>query len=216
MKIGDIYEKYQITQNLREHMIRVASVGALIADHWKNKKEIDRKNLVTALLLHDMGNIVKFTFNENIYRHSPKELEFIKKLKENFIHKYGPDEHEVTEKIAREIGVNEVVMNLLSRKGQSFTYIALHSNDPNKKIKSYSDFRVGPHGVITINERFDDLYTRYKGIGHFWSDAKNVESRREWALELEKQIQEKADFDLQKINDASITEYFVEISNFEI
>ncbi len=57
-KISEIYEEYKIMPNLREHQLRVAAVAAQICDNFN--KPLNKKEIITACLLHDMGNIIKF------------------------------------------------------------------------------------------------------------------------------------------------------------
>ena len=39
--------------------IEIWVAGAFIADHWKEKDKLDKDCLIKALLLHDMGNIIR-------------------------------------------------------------------------------------------------------------------------------------------------------------
>ncbi|USN54769.1 MAG: HD domain-containing protein [Candidatus Peribacteria bacterium] len=60
--IQDIYTQYQIPPSLQEHMLRVAAVAEQICLH--SSQEIDHATIVTAALLHDMGNIIKFNLDK--------------------------------------------------------------------------------------------------------------------------------------------------------
>ena len=57
MKISEIYEKYKIMPQLQEHMLRVTAVASLIAG--KFGKKLDKRTIITATLLHDLGNMAK-------------------------------------------------------------------------------------------------------------------------------------------------------------
>lgn len=57
--IHGIYERFRIPGNLQMHMFRVAGVGELISNNWKGL-DISKEDIVAALLIHDIGNIVKF------------------------------------------------------------------------------------------------------------------------------------------------------------
>ena len=56
--IVDIYNKYKIVINLQENQRRVAAISKIVADHIL--VPLDKKGVVIASLLHDMGNILKF------------------------------------------------------------------------------------------------------------------------------------------------------------
>ena len=74
MTILEIYEKYKIMPQLRTHMLRVAAVGKIVCDAVNEKVKQNRgefvntKNVVTACLLHDMGNIIKFDLNYFLWK----------------------------------------------------------------------------------------------------------------------------------------------------
>lgn len=59
MKIQEIYRRYSIPPNLERHMLQVAAVGEYICTHWSGP-ELNSQLILQALLLHDLGNIVKF------------------------------------------------------------------------------------------------------------------------------------------------------------
>ena len=59
MNIAQIYEKLGTSPNLQQHMIRVTSVGLFILNNWNGEK-LNTDTMTTMLLLHDIGNIVKF------------------------------------------------------------------------------------------------------------------------------------------------------------
>jgi len=69
-------------------------------------------------LLHDLGNIVKFNFNQTkeIYPElfvKPEAREYWEKIKQEFIKKYGTGSHNVTMKILLELGVSERIRELV-------------------------------------------------------------------------------------------------------
>src|SRR5438045_2401455 len=108
MNISEIYKKYKITPLLQQHQLRAASVGAYIADHWNIKQQIDKDGIIQTLLLHDMGNIIKFDFDDSELNPSD-EKEYWKAVQKEFVEKYGHDEHIATNMIAKEIGVTAKV-----------------------------------------------------------------------------------------------------------
>src|SRR5690349_16753955 len=118
MKILDIYKKYAITPMLQMHQLRAAAVGNLIADNWKNEK-LNKSAVVQTLLIHDMGNIIKFDLDNfpQLLGEEIKKIDFWKQTQKDFIAKYGVDEHIATQQIAKEIGAPKNVQYILSQLG---------------------------------------------------------------------------------------------------
>ncbi len=203
MKISEVYKKYNIPENLQEHMYKAAAVGFIVAGLLEKKIELDVDIIVTELLLHDMGNIIKFDFGPHI-EFSKEETEKLKKVKADFIEKYGSEEHVATSKIAEELGVDIRVQELLEDSGSSKLMAAIDSTDWYAKICTYADLRVAPYGIVSVEERFADIIKRYKGRDHALSDLEKTEKKKELGLILEQQIQEQAPTSLSLINEAMI------------
>src|ERR1051326_6306162 len=164
MKILDIYKKYQIMPQLAEHQFRVAAVADLIAQNFEG--EIDRENIVKACLLHDMGNIVKFHFDENDTELSKllkgQDLGFWKQVQQEYMTKYGQNSHDATGNILKELGIGGRVYELVDCIGFDKGLENAQTEDYGKKICAYSDMRVKPQGVVSLEERFSDLRKRYE------------------------------------------------------
>src|SRR5205823_967909 len=120
MNILEIYKKYQIMPQLAEHQLRVAAVASLICENFQG--DIDMQNIVTACLLHDMGNIVKFNFDTETLKKlhgvvSPEQAKQWEQVKQEFLAKYGGGSHNVTMKIVDELGVGERIRELVDCVG---------------------------------------------------------------------------------------------------
>ncbi len=185
MDISQIYSKYKLLPNLQAHQKRVASVGKIIADHLT--EETDTENVVKALLLHDMGNILKFNLDLFPDLLEPEGKIYWESVKEEYREKYGDDEHLATEQIAREICVNDRIMELIHSVGFSKTEENRNTTDVAKKICCYADQRVAIYGVTDLGTRLNEGRKRYvlnKGLVKdeiFEQGAANL-------LEIEKQI----------------------------
>ncbi|MFA6514752.1 MAG: hypothetical protein WCT42_00605 [Candidatus Paceibacterota bacterium] len=214
MKIKDIYNKYQIPEHLRQHMYRVTAVGLLVNDFLSDFVKLDKNILSTAMLLHDIGNIIKFDLNSDLLK--KENIENLEKIKNDFILKYGDDEHIATLSIVKEIKVNQKVIDILDNIGSSKIQSTIDSDDWYKKVCSYSDFRVAPYGVTSIEERFNDVIKRYKGLGHILGDVEKTEQKKIDALTLESQIQEKCSSSLDLINDLKIKNIVEMLEEYEI
>jgi len=150
MTITEIYEKYQIMPNVREHQLRVAAVGKLIAQ----QKGLKVDDIVITLLLHDMGKLVVFKLNE-------VERQTYETVQTRFKEKYGSDPDEATYKIAEEIGVSESVMTLLKAVGFAHAIEVNQDGTLEQKVCLYADQRINRNGVVSLQSRFDDGRRRF-------------------------------------------------------
>ncbi len=214
MKIKEIYNKYQIPKHLRQHMYRVTAVGMVVNDFLNQSIKLDKDILIQAMLLHDIGNIIKFDLNSSLLKE--ENIESLKIIKNEFIEKYGEDEHVATIKIIKEIGVCKKVVDILENISSSKISSTIGSDDWHKKVCSYSDFRVAPHGVTSIEERFDDVIERYKGLKHVLGDIEKTLQKKKDALILERQIQEKCRLPLSLINDEKIKNIVEQLEEYKI
>ena len=200
--IRQIYDDYKIMPILQEHQLRVAAVGKLICKSLNNPVDID--GVVQACLFHDMGNIIKFDltyFPESV---EPEGLAYWQDVKNSYIAKYGPSEHAATAAIARELGLSDNVLHYLDQIGFSHLKetVAVMAIEP--KICAYADMRVGPHGVILIEERLIDGRKRYEGRADRAMVSDFFDQLAESLRETEKQIFSVANIKPEDINDASI------------
>lgn len=157
--IEDVYEEYYIMPQLREHMYRVASVANYICDHLS--VPVDKKSVINASLLHDMGNIIKFDLNKFPEFNEPNGIAYWEAVKRNYIEKYGNDPHNANIEIALELGVSLRVLELLNSIGFGKSVSAYESGEIEKMICIYSDMRVTPKGIVALKERLVDLESRY-------------------------------------------------------
>jgi hypothetical protein len=214
MKISEIYTKYQIPKHLQQHMYRVAAVGLVVADLLDESIEHNNDIITTTLLLHDIGNIMKFDFKSDLLKN--ENIENLKIVKKDFMLKYGNEEHEVTINITKELGVDYKVVEMLQNTGSSKTLSVINGNDWDKKICTYADVRVCPHGVASVTERFDEIIERYKGRDHELADVEKTEQKKANCLILEKQMQEKCSSSLSLIDDLTIAPIIEKLAEYEI
>lgn len=114
--------------NLQEHMLRVTGVAFLICDNLE--KSVDRESVITACLIHDIGNIVKFKLEVFPEFLKPKGLRYWKEIQENFISKYGKNDYQANYKILKEIGVDARVFKLI----KSMEFRKAPNNAKQKKL----------------------------------------------------------------------------------
>jgi len=187
MTIQQIYKKYRITPSLQLHQYRVAAVAKYLSDKIKQAND-QQKEIVMACLLHDMGNIIKFNMDLFPEFFLPEGVEYWKKVKEDFVNKYGSDEHVATIEIAKEVlnsprhaefvsasGEEKIpkrvrddgidthrVIELIDAIGFSNARRNAEGSDFGWKIAAYSDMRVEPYGVTTLESRLADGNKRFK------------------------------------------------------
>lgn len=215
MKISEIYKKYQIPPHLQLHMYRVSAVAWVICDNFKEK--IDKDNVVAADLLHDMGNIIKFDLKLFPEFLEPEGYDYWLGVQRDYIARYGNDEHEATRIIAEEVSASTRIRELLNSVGSSKTSKIIKSLDKSKWIANYADYRVYPHGVVSLEKRLKDGRKRYvqnKGL-HSVSMKKSIEIEK-FSYQLEKLIQRDTSIDLNSITDKSVSGIIKQLPNFEI
>lgn len=199
MKIGDLYDKYQIMPQLAEHQLRVGGIAKLVTEGWKSKEEA-RKS-VLACLVHDMGNIVKF---------DDKIGEKWIKVREEIRQKYGADAHSATCAILNEAGLSEYAKYMEEEAemyGKSgLTLLDFQTCSRPALMIMYADLRVVPSGVVSLEERIQDLENRY-GKPRF---------ERQWDKVFEGYIKTLSVRNPASINESDVTPLFDEMLTMDI
>lgn len=189
--IEEIYNKYKIPKNLRNHMLMAAKAGKFIVNNWNGPK-INKDNIIISLLLHDLGNIVKFDLETEtglkIIGDEIKRLDELKQTKKEFIEKYGSDDHIATNKILDELNVNQRIKKIIKKHVFNNNEDTLKSKDWEVKIAAYCDQRIGPYNIMSLDDRFKELKERYAK-----RDSKNVNNPKlelfiDCAFKIEQQI----------------------------
>ena len=210
MDVLQIYEKYKIPSYLQRHQFSVTAVALLVIDNFKSMLKKD--DVVRACLLHDMGNIIKFDLSRGLFNESEEELKHWRGVQKEYIDKYGQDEHAATYAIASEIGVNANTLKLIESFGISNACNNVESESFEKMICCYSDQRVSPHGITSLEERLEEGRRRYGKEGGV--DEFNIE--KSCLEELEKQIFEQTNIKPNEITDESTKKIIEELKSFNV
>lgn len=217
----EIYTAYKIMPALQLHQLRVAAVGKLICDNFQ--QPINERDVVLACLFHDMGNIVKFKLGQIPEFLEPEGLDYWENVQSEYKQKYGgADQHAANEKIARELGLSEEAISYIAAVSFSKVGEVVKSSSFEKKICKYSDSRVGPHGVLSLDERLRDGRKRYlKRIDAVQQDgvaapADTFEALMKLEHELEDQIFAVTDIKPGDINDATVAPLIGELSEYPV
>ena len=144
---------------LAMHQLRVAAVAYTITQAIF--EPIHDEELISACLIHDMGNILKFDLSIFPETLEPQGRDYWEGVTEEFRTKYGPDEHVATLAIAREIGVSERTLNIVDKVGFSMAVENEHAGSFEAKIACYADMRVAPQGIVSLAERLAEGERRY-------------------------------------------------------
>lgn len=155
--ISDIYTQYSIPPQLQLHQRRVAAVGKLVAE----AHSADVQTVVSACLLHDMGNIIKFKLDRFPEFLEPEGFEYWKKVQDSFKEKYGTDEQLATLMICDELGVTDTVLDCIRAVGMTKAHHNLTEGTLEERITNYADLRIGPKGLLSLQERLTDGKVRY-------------------------------------------------------
>lgn len=214
-QIGEVYATYKIPPHLQEHMLRVAAVANLICDQVKGDKgAVNTHQVVSVCLLHDMGNIIKFKLTYFPDLIPPDQIPYWQSVKDEYIQKYGPNEHDATYAICEELGLS-TLRPFLERVGFSNTCVAAGCDSFEQKICTYADMRIGPRGVLSIDERTRDGQARFKDRGG--KDEKSFFDARVACLQdLEKQICSRTDISPEAITSEAIEPYIQKLKTFNL
>ena len=210
-KISEIYDEYKIMLNLQEHMFRVAAVASLICDNFS--ETLPKDDIITACLLHDMGNIIKFKLDYFPEFNKPEGIEYWQKVQDEYIKKYGTNEYVTNTEIAREIGASGRVVELINAISFLGAPANVLSGDFSKNVVSYSDERVNPFGVVSLEQRFMDLRKRY---AHHAGNTPKREAFENALRQIEKQIFTKCKIKPEGINDEIIKPIILKLKDFVI
>lgn len=167
--VREIYRDYHIMPALAAHQFRVAGVACAIMDAFDAPTiaaPFYRDEVITACLLHDMGNILKFDLSQFPEFLEPEGSAYWEGVKRDFVMKYGQNEHVATLAIAEEIGVSTRTREYIDAVGFPNASKTAGSGSLEKMICCYADQRVAPHGVVSLEERFEEGSRRYAGRAH--------------------------------------------------
>ncbi len=213
MKILDIYSEYRIMPNLAMHQLRVAAVALMICESLD--LEVDKESIVKACLLHDIGNIIKFNLNYFPEWNEPQGLEYWEGVKNDYVLKYGNDEHKASLLIAKELKVTSIIYNLIDCIDSSVAERIVNENNFEKKICAYVDNRVTPYGVVSAEEHSLNAKERYKNHPHAFSEENRILFMKN-LFEIEKQIFSHSKIVPEDINDNSMEKYLEKVKSIEI
>ncbi len=208
MTPNQIYNKLNIMPSIREHQKTVAAIALKICESLS--KEVNTEVIVSTCLLHDLGNILKGTKN-----FAPiGEEEKWEKIKEETREKYGETPEEATINMIKTLNLKneDNILEYLSWVGaKNLEKRSMEDlKDLEHVIAPYSDMRVSPSGVVTIEERLEEARKRYNFI-----DDKADEIRESFKR-MEITIFQFSWMTSSEIDNQTVKPYLKKIENFEI
>jgi hypothetical protein len=209
--ILDIYKEYRIPANLQAHQLRVAAVAAMICEN--SSLDIDKKSFITACLLHDMGNIVRFNLERFPEYNEPEGLEYWQNVQNEYRAQYGNNEHEATLMIMAELGVPDAVSSCIVGTALMAERDSIEGLPFPKKIFCYVDNRVAIYGVASLEEKNKDYENRYQHEPDF---AKNVINRRRNLSEIEQEIFKYCSIKPEDIDSVSVERHVETLKEYSI
>lgn len=211
--IGSIYADYQIPKPLQLHMLRVAAVASQICDSFNGN--LNKEDVVTIALLHDMGNIIKVNFSRFPEFWQEEGVEYWQSVKDSFIDKYGDNEDSATLQIMHELGIEDSLKQVASNMSFSLICKIAGEDNFNLKICKYADLRVAPYGVLSYKDRLEEGLARYKNHPSA-VEGEDLSRLTGCGYEVEKQIFSKCKIKPEDINDESVAPIIEELKKFVI
>lgn len=143
---------------LQLHQLRVGGVASILCDALQLQ---EKREVVTACLLHDMGNLLKMTFHHFPEAFEPEGVPFWSAQKDAMRERYGADEHHATILIAQELGASHRVIQIIDNIGFGRIPELMAAEDIACVLAEYADLRVAPGGVVSFQERLEEVHRRY-------------------------------------------------------
>lgn len=212
-----VYRAFRVPPNLQLHLLRVAAVAAAICHNWKGPA-IDTGSILAACLLHDIGNIVKADYDRfpDLFPEEMKNLGYWKAVQEEVRQKHGQDDLEATVAMAEAIGADRKIVDLIRAKQFVKNRDIAASQNWESKIAAYSDQRVGPHGVLPLEERFSEARRRYRGVQYASVNRPDYDVLTQSAYDIESQISGNCAIRLADISDESIEPMLAELRSIDL
>lgn len=205
MNTKQIYEKYFIPPNLQEHMLYVASLSKIIVDNWTGPT-INKNAIIQASLFHDIAKPLHFDLEKQAqYGMSQTDIQKLKNHQQTLKDAFGDDEHICTVKIFENMGCSVTARTIIN----NFEWINIPQlekiKDLNSLIPIYADMRIGPMGIVTLQNRLHDLKQRTGESDHEHN-----------GIELEQLISKHVLINLQSVSNQHLKTYVNILLNMDI
>lgn len=210
-----IYHHYQIPDNLQQHMLQAAAVGKITAGAWQ--ADINLQLIVESLLVHDLGNIVKFDLEAKNYQLDEHErgLQFWRQVQTTFQQRYGLRADRANVKVVKELNFSPEIIKLLEKHDFAAIPLALENDEFELQITLYADLRLTPEGLASMSDRINDLRQRYQSVDPKWRDEKSYQQRRQDCLRLEQSINSQTTIDVTQLQSKQVDSTAEKLRSFQ-
>ena len=197
-----------VPKNLQEHMLRTAALAEIILENWTGK-ELDNNSIVQTCAFHDIAKPMTFDLAKQAdFGMSEEDIKKLGELQVRIKKDFSSDEHTATVKICEKIGLSETSVKLAENLEWEYIPRLLKVNDIESLIPIYCDMRIGLKGILTLDERLEDLKER--------TNADEYEENVKNGKALEELIKNNTEIDVDSITDEQINERFEKLLNIEI
>jgi hypothetical protein len=208
MTVDQAYQTYQTPKGLQEHMLRTAALAAIILEGWTGGA-IDKDAIIRACTIHDIAKPMRFDPDKQTqFGMSPVDIEKLRKLQIRIRINFGSDEHHATVGIAREIGCNASIIRCIDNLEWKYIPRLLEENNLESLIPIYCDMRIGPRGILRLDQRITELRDRTGGSDY----EDNMKNGRA----LEDVVTQNTKTDLGTITDSDLNQRFSDLRNLEL
>lgn len=203
--ISQIYQKLGIPKHLQKHMLDTASICYLISLNVVK----DFETLVEEMLLHDVGNLLKL---------QPHEItcDLTKWIRDYLYNKFNGDDHLATNYICKLYGFTDERIERMNKKTLANNVNTARGDDIRVKIEAYSDQRVSPEGVVSLQECLAELKRRHSKIKGATLYGENADEIIKAAFEIEDQIMKEAKISKETITNKKIENISKVLKDFKI
>ena len=189
-------------------MLRTASLAMILLENWIGEP-VDKKAIVQACVLHDIAKPMEFDLAKQAqFGMSQDEIDELEKLQIRLKKDYGDNEHQATVKICKKVGCSHTAVRLVNNLEWSYVPRLIKERDIHSLIPIYSDMRIGPKGILSLNERLEDLKKR--------EGTEDQEEKATNGKKLEMLIVQSVSMDVSSITDNQINENFSNLLEMNI
>jgi len=186
-------------------MLRTAALANIIIRKWVGVN-VDKDSIIKTCAIHDIAKPMNFDLVKQAqFGMSEKDIGKLKQLQKKLKTKYGDDEHRASALIAKDLGCNSNVIKFVNNLEWEYLPRLFKANDLDSLISIYCDMRIGPEGILTLQERLEELKKRTGRTNYQENGAR-----------LETLITENVTLDLNQISNEQLNQKFENLLNLEI
>jgi hypothetical protein len=190
-------------------MLRVAAISKIILGDWTGP-ELNKKAVTVACAMHDIAKPINFVItNQTQYNMSKEDVDNLPRLQTLIKEKYGTEEYDAAFKMCKDVGIEDKSCQIILVLDWSNIPFSIKKHNYESMVSIYSDMRIGPKGVLSLQGRIDDLKRRAYTNDDYDSYLKSGKI-------LEKEMKKNVSLDLDKISDQDLNSYFAELLNMEV